>query len=628
ATARDDAQDASDGATPATSSGATPEASSTHPTLRRRLRWVLLAFVPSSLVLGVTTYITTDLAAVPLLWVIPLSLYMLSFVLVFARRQILPRSLVARLLPGAAVMLVLVYLSGAAQPVWFLILFHLLFLFLASMACHGQLADDRPPARHLAEFYLCLAAGGALGGLFNALVAPLLFHTLVEYPLIILLASYLRPAFRRTRGQLLGLRLGAKKSEGVGAKGEGGDAGREVGAGAGGGAGRRVEDEGRGVENRGGAVRNEVGAVGNGGGAVGGVGGVADARREWRLDLLLPLVIFALAGALALAAPHIGSDTDEHVAIERIAVSLGVPLFLLNHFFAPRPLRFALSLAAVMLASLLFAGEPDRTLLAERNFFGTLRVTSEGADEVHWLHHGSTLHGRQFTDPARQCEPLSYYHRDGPLGTVFAAFDAKTDASRSVAIVGLGAGTTAAYARAGEAWTFYEINPAVVSVARDPRLFTYLSKCAAAPVSVALGDARLRLRDAPDNLYGLVVLDAFSSDAVPAHLLTREALALYLSKLAPGGLVVFHTSNRALELERVVCGMADDAGLVSRVFGDGEYNSETGKDPSTWVVVARSAADLGALSTDARWQPLDEREHKPVVWRDDFSNVFGVFKWL
>src|ERR1043165_3638630 len=211
ATTRDDVQDASDGAmhatssgatpavssgaTPEASSGATPEASSTHPTLRRRLRWVLLAFVPSSLVLGVTTYITTDLAAVPLLWVIPLSLYMLSFVLVFARRQILPRSLVARLLPGAAVMLVLVYLSGAAQPVWFLILFHLLFLFLAWMACHGQLADDRPPARHLADFYLCLSAGGALGGLFNALVAPLLFHTVVEYPLIILLASYLRPAF-------------------------------------------------------------------------------------------------------------------------------------------------------------------------------------------------------------------------------------------------------------------------------------------------------------------------------------------------------------------------------------------------------------------------------------------------
>jgi hypothetical protein len=563
------------------------------PDVRQRLRWVLLAFVPSSLVLGVTTYITTDIAAVPLLWVIPLALYLLSFVLVFARRQLLPRSVVARSLPVAAVLVVLVYLSGATRPALFLILFHLLFLFLAAMACHGQLADERPPARHLAEFYLCLAAGGALGGLFNAIVAPLLFNTLVEYPLVILLASYLRPAFRRTRGQLLGLRLGAKKVKD----------------------GARVEDE-----------RSADATAADEGGAVEDESGVVDKRGAWRLDLLLPLLMFALAAALILVAPHIGSDTDEHVTVERLAVSLGVPLFLLNYFFGPRPLRFALGLSAIMLASVLLAGSSERTLLAERNFFGTLRVAADGGDELHWLLHGSTLHGRQFTDPAHACEPLSYYHREGPLGSVFEAFNSKPDAAPRVAIVGLGAGTTAAYSRAGQAWTFYEINPAVVSIARDQRLFTYLTKCAGAPVSVALGDARLRLRDAPDSTYGLVVLDAFSSDAVPAHLLTREALALYLSKLAPGGLIVFHTSNRALELERVVVGVAGDAGLVSRVFDDREYKPEIGKDLSTWVVVARKQTDLGALSTDERWQQLDVREHKPEVWRDDFSNVVTLFK--
>jgi hypothetical protein len=559
-------------------------------TLRQRLRWALLAFVPSSLVLGATTYITTDVAAVPLLWVVPLSLYLLSFVLVFARRRLIPRSLPTRLLPVAAVLLALVYLSGATQPAWFLILFHLLFLFSAAMVCHGRLADERPPARHLAEFYLWLAAGGALGGLFNALVAPLLFNTLAEYPLVILLASYLRPAFRRTRGQLFGLRLGAGKH---------------------GGGAHEVESD---------ALKNEGGALENG-------AGEADERPN-RLDLLLPLGVGVLAAALALVAPHVGADTDEHVVVERVALSLGVPLFLLNHFFAPRPLRFALGLGAVMLASLLFAGSRDQTLLAERNFFGTLRVAAEDSGELHWLRHGSTLHGRQYTDAARRCRPLSYYHREGPLGSLFDAFDAKPGGARAVAVVGLGAGTTAAYSRAGQAWTFYEIDPAVVAVARDPRLFTYLSECAAAPVSVALGDARLRLRDAPDSIYGLVILDAFSSDAVPAHLMTREALALYLSKLAPGGLIAFHTSNRALELERVVVGIARDAGLVSRVFADREYKPDIGKDPSTWVVVARSPADLGALNADLRWQPLDEREHRPEVWRDDFSNVVGVFKWL
>jgi SAM-dependent methyltransferase len=575
-------------------------------TIRRRLRWLLLAFVPSSLVLGVTTYITTDLVAVPLLWVIPLSLYLLSFVLVFARRRLLSQGLVARALPGSAVMLVLVYLSGAAQPAWFLILFHLLFLFVASLVCHGQLADERPHASQLAEFYLCLAAGGALGGLFNALVAPLVFNTVVEYPLVILLASYLRPAFRRERGRLLGLRLGARKPE---------DA-RGVGA------SRRIGDK---IERAGEVFEDESDAVG-------------DESRANAYDVLLPLFIGTLTAALLLATRRL----EFH---ERVAIALGIPLFLLNYFFAPRPLRFVVGLGAVMLASTLFSDTSGQTLLASRNFFGAHRVVAEAMDTIHVLRHGSTLHGKQYTDPAKACEPLSYYHRDGPLGSVFAALDAKWSAAdmkpvidakseakpaaaRSVAVVGLGAGTTAAYARAGESWTFYEIDPAVVEIARRPELFKYLSACSAAPANIVLGDARLRLREAPDGAYDLIALDAFSSDAVPAHLLTREALALYLSKLAPGGVIAFHVSNRTLELERVVGGISADAGLPARIFADKRYNPETGLDPSTWVAVARDGRDLGALANDPRWQTLDASTHRLELWRDDFSNIISVFKWL
>ncbi|PYS97202.1 MAG: hypothetical protein DMF65_12120, partial [Acidobacteria bacterium] len=585
-----------DDAQGATDKRASAEVSSGALSFRRRARWVLLAFVPSSLVLGATTYITTDVVAVPLLWVVPLSLYLLSFVLVFARRTLLSRRLMARVLPGAAVLLALVYMSGATQPAWFLILFHLLFLFAAAMVCHGQLADDRPDARHLAEFYLWLAVGGALGGLFNAALAPLLFNSVVEYPLVILLASYLRPPFRRARGQLLGLRLGARKTES-----------RR-------GAEEKFDDESRAVEDESHAVEVEKLAV------------EVEPRANW-LDVLLPLCVGALTAVLVSVVPHLEIKT-----VERIAVALGVPLFLLNYFFAPRPLRFALGLGACMLASAVFSAPSGRTLSAERNFFGTVRVIEEPSGGEHWLRHGSTLHGRQFTDPARACEPLSYYHREGPLGSIFDAFNSKPSAAQAVAVIGLGAGTSAAYSRAGQAWTFYEIDPAVVRVAREPKLFTYLSACAAAPVSVVLGDARLRLRDAPASSYGLILLDAFSSDAVPAHLLTREALALYLSKLAPGGLVAFHVSNRSLELERVVGGDAADAGLVARVFSDNqseedrERDEEIGKDPSTWVVVARSEADLGALSADARWQPLDTRSRKLVLWRDDFSNVVSVFK--
>jgi hypothetical protein len=586
---------------------ASPETLSEHLSTERRLRWLLLAFVPSSLVLGVTTYITTDLVAVPLLWVIPLSLYLLSFVLVFARRRRLSRGLLARVLPGAAVMLVLVYLSGAAQPAWFLILFHLLFLFAAAVVCHGQLADDRPGASHLAEFYLCLAAGGALGGLFNALIAPLVFNTVVEYPLVILLASYLRPAFRRERGRLLGLRLGAREAESP----------RRVGVVWG--VGEHVERAGEEFEDESGSVGDEPG--GN------------------AYDVLLPLLIGVLTAALLLATLHL----EFH---ERVAVALGIPLFLLNYFFAPHPLRFAVGLAAVMLAAL-FSDTSGRTLLASRNFFGTHRVEAERMETIHVLRHGSTLHGKQYTDPARACEPLSYYHRSGPLGSVFTALnarwsvadakpgtdakpvaDARSVAARTVAVVGLGAGTTAAYARSGEAWTFYEIDPAVVRIARRPELFTYLSACSPVPVSVVLGDARLRLREAPEGAYDLIVLDAFSSDAVPAHLLTREALALYLSKLAPGGVIAFHVSNRSLELERVAGGISADAHLAARIFADKSYDPETGLDPSTWVAVARTAEDLGALTNDPRWQPLDASTHKLELWRDDFSNVVSIFKWL
>ncbi|HEV3469453.1 MAG TPA: fused MFS/spermidine synthase [Pyrinomonadaceae bacterium] len=536
-------------------------------TWRQRLRWTLLAFVPSSLVLGATTYITTDVASVPLLWVVPLALYLLSFVLVFARRTLLRWRAAARLLPGAGVLLALVYLSGATEPAWFLILFHLLFLFTAAVVCHGQLAEERPAPRHLAEFYLWLSTGGALGGLFNAILAPLLFDSVAEYPLVIVLACYLRPAARAPRFRLPGLRLSDRPDE----------------------AEEREEPEGR--------------------------------RALWR-DLA-----YAVGPALLLLLLALVAEQVELKVLEKTALMLGVPLLLLNHLAAHRPLRFAMGLAAVMLAGVLVGGRAEETIYAERNFFGVLRASIEESGETVNLYHGSTLHGRQYTDPSRACEPLSYYHRQGPLGSVFEAFESRPGAAPAVAVVGLGTGASAAYARVGQHWTFYEIDPAVERLARGPA-FTYLSDCAAAPVEVVLGDARLRLREAAPEAYGLIVLDAFSSDAVPAHLLTREALDLYLSKLAPGGLIAYHTSNRSLNLQLVAGGVARDAGLAARVYGDAVSDPLLGKDRSEWVVVARRPEDLGPLASDPRWETLDEQGPRLEVWRDDFSDILGVFKWL
>jgi hypothetical protein len=533
----------------------------------RRLRWAFLAFVPSSLVLGVTTYITTDVAAAPLLWVLPLALYMLTFVVAFARSFGAAKRWAARLLPGAAIVLTLVYLSGATEPAWFLALTHLLFLFIAALACHSRLADERPATRHLAEFYLWIAAGGALGGLFNALAAPVLFDTVVEYPLAVVLAC------------LAPLSFGTPK---------------------------RADESGV-VENT--AAHGEAGDD-----------DASAARRARALDVALPVAFGLLVVVLSTLAMRLSINS-----VERLALALGLPLILVKFFFARRPLRLALGLAAVMLGSYFFAENGSRLIVSERNFYGTLRVSRDPSNGTLRLHHGSTIHGRQFADGPRRCEPLSYYHREGPLGSVFQTLGAEPpSAATNVAAVGLGTGAVAAYSRPGDAWTFYEINPAVVRLSREDGVFTYLRDCSAAPAEVLLGDARLRLRDAPSGHYRLIILDAFSSDAVPAHLLTREALALYLSKLSAGGWLAFHVSNRALNLHAVVGGLARDADLRALVFDDMTQDREAGREPSQWVVLARDAKDLAALSADARWKDLSPR--RTVLWRDDFSDIVSVFK--
>ena len=279
-----------------------------------------------------------------------------------------------------------------------------------------------------------------------------------------------------------------------------------------------------------------------------------------------------------------------------------------------------------MLANSFFPGLRDgQTLHAERNFFGVLRVAVDRDGKFRQLYHGTTMHGRQFLDPQRQCEPLSYYHRRGPLGQMLEVF-AAAPASPGIAVVGLGTGAMASYARAGENWTFYEIDPAVLAVAQNSQYFTYLQKCAAAPVKVTLGDARLQLRNAPDGSYGLILLDAFSSDAIPIHLLTREALDLYLSKLAPGGRLAFHISNRYLNLRPVVGNLAKSAGLIVLASDLEQGPGDEGREVALWVVMARRAEDLGSLMNDARWRRLDP-EPQGKVWTDDYSNILSVLDW-
>jgi spermidine synthase len=512
------------------------------PTGAWRLRWVLLSFAPSSLLLGVTTYLGTDVASVPFLWVVPLALYLLTFVIVFARRPILGRRVVLALQLPLGIALLAVISANPVRGLTTFGMLHLVAFFVTALVLHRELADSRPRAAHLTEYYLWIALGGLLGGVFNVLLAPLLYSTVLEYPFALIIAFGLRPG---GRGQLATLRALA-------------------------------------------------------------------------LDLALPAVLaLALLGAHRLPVPD--GRWGEYAAYAYVVVG-----GLIVATFVRRPLRLALGAAALFAATRSADLDDDDTLLQQRSFFGVYQVRRYG--EYHLLQNGTTTHGGESMVPARRTEPLTYYHREGPLGDVFATV-AGQDVPRTVAVVGLGAGTTACYARPGEPWTYFEIDPLVVRIARAPQLFSYLRDCAP-NARIVLGDARLSLTAAADSTFDLIILDAFSSDAIPVHLITREAIALYRQKLRPDGIILYHISNRYLDLRPVLVELARDAHLAGAI-GDQDVNAEQRAKlyySSRWVALSGEAATLAPLVRDRGWAVLPPAADVNL-WTDDFSDVLGVMRW-
>jgi hypothetical protein len=494
-----------------------------------RLRWVALAFVPSSLLLGVTTHITTDLAPIPLLWVVPLGLYLLSFVLVFLK---LPRAVrVATAWTMPVSLLCLLGLDIGRGPALGL---HLLFFFAAAMVLHGELARLRPPAERLTEFYFWMSVGGVLGGVANAVVAPLLLNGFYEYRAAMVLAGLLMPSPWPP----------------------------------------------------------------------------ADRRVGWK-DVLLPA---GLGVAAAVAYFQSGS------ADSRLATAAACALFV------RRPVRFGLGVAALLIAHGAFAASKVEVIHQSRNFFGVLVVTNEPEAKVHRLTHGTTEHGLQQLHTTRSVRrlPRSYYDPTGPIGQVFVGN--RSGAYPPVAVVGLGAGALASYAEDGQEFTFFEIDPDVVKVAEDPQYFTYLSE-SRARLRIVPGDARLTLAREPERHYGIIVIDAFSSDAVPVHLLTAEALDVYLGKLADGGLIAFHVSNNYLDLERVLDGLARAKGLRGLAWADDRLSRDEvrrGKRASQWVLLARDMTAFRWVGGEG-WKPLPGSPDSPV-WTDDYSNLLAVLR--
>ncbi|MBM4262922.1 MAG: hypothetical protein FJ145_16015 [Deltaproteobacteria bacterium] len=511
--------------------------------LWRRLRWLLWSFAPSTLLLGVTTYVTTDVASVPLFWIVPLSLYLLSFVLAFARPRWAIHSLTVRLQGLLVCVSVVNYFAEAVKLPWLVAGLHLITFFVTAVVCHGRLAGDRPPTQYLTEFYLWISLGGMLGGLFNSLIAPRIFLRLQEYPLAIIVAVMLRPHL----------------------------------------------------------VRDS-----------------AKAKVNFR-DFLWPALLGAVYYFLARNIDKITWLPDQ---LETPLLFALAALACIS--FAHRPLRFGLGLLAVFLASSINT-DSATTLFRGRSFFGVYRVSVNSSATRNSLLHGTTLHGTQNLDPKQRTTAISYYYPTGPIGQIFQTF-AQPRKNANVGLVGLGSGGLACYAKPGQSFTFFEIDPLIERIARDPKLFTYLRDCPAR-LSIVIGDARVSLTRSPSRHFDLLVLDAFSSDAIPIHLLTQEALQLYLTKLTHDGIMAIHISNRYLDLEPVLGRLADELKLFALVRADSDHTEqerEHGKFSSTWVVMTRAQKSLEALRKDERWQMLDSG---PDLWTDSYSNILRVIKW-
>lgn len=535
-----------------------------------RIRWLLLAIVPSALLLGVTLHISTEIAAVPFLWVIPLALYLLTFVLVFARRPVLPHRLMLFLQVPVVAAVAGFYVVPHLYVVTGL---HLAGLFVTAMVCHGELARLRPKPARLTEFYLMMSLGGVVGGLLVAIVAPLVFNAVYEYPLTIVLALLLRPAASARTFFRLARRVPA--------------------------------------------------------GAAWYVANVLPLA----LDLAIPAAFWWLvkAGLWTYSLDWLWGQmlvVIERLAWEAILAPLAtafqpLAVTILLIALSRRRVRFALLFGIVAYLLTQTVGEH---LEKSRTFFGvyTVAEVERPTANYRFLFHGPINHGGQIIDQPRR--GVTYYAAQGPVGQVFLAQRRSDIPLRRVAVTGLGVGALACHVDPGpeRRLTYFEIDPEVERLARA--YFQYLSTCGE-NLAVEIGDGRLQMEKHADGEFDMVVLDAFAGDAIPAHLLTREAFEMYMRKLSETGWLVVHITNTYLNLSPVVAATVHELGLVGRTIDwRGGYPGDFTNN-SQWVVVARSQDYLTGFDRPATQWPILETETTERPWTDDFSNLFRALRW-
>jgi hypothetical protein len=518
--------------------------------LATKLHWLALAFVPSSLLLGLTTFISTDIASVPLLWIIPLTLYLLTFVIVFSKWHDKIHPLMVSLQPIVLLPFIAYsFVNPAVLPFWVDLGLHLTAFFLAVMVCHGELARLRPNTRHLTTYYLIMSFAGMLGGMFNTFVAPFIFNAVYEYPLMIIAALLLRPGLKESIGD----------------------------------------------------------------------------KKAWLKQLILPITLIVIGLGIFFSVDDLAQYLD----------TIGVGLILLaglTYAFRAQPVTLALLTGILIFFTFGLHGLLSHTLYQDRTFFGVLSVREsmltdeQGQPEKYReFFHGTTKHGAQRLAAKDSRTPLTYFSRPGPIGQLFSEYD-KVNDNWEIGIIGLGAGTLSCYTKPQQSWTFYELDPLVVDIASNPTYFTYISQCNP-KMAMKIGDARLSLEKEPNHKFDLFVVDAFSSDSIPTHLLTQEAIKLYFDKIKPDGILALHITNRHLALKNVLAVHEKQLQLSALMQEFKPQHDIPLVIATDWVVMAKKPDILDKLrqSQLGSWQKLPiSFDVKP--WTDDFTNIITIWK--
>jgi SAM-dependent methyltransferase len=504
-----------------------------------------MAAIPSSLMLGVTAYVTTDVASAPFLWVLPLALYLGTFIIAFQDRPLIPPDITLTF-QGAALAVCVALLPFRATFFGLQLTIHLAAFFFTALMCHQRLVANRPEPARLTEFYLCLSIGGVVGGAFNAFLAPVIFNDVLEYPIVLVLACLVRPW-----GDL-----------------------------------HRVP--------------------------------------IWIWVMFVTGVMAAMLTPVAetFVTPHLTNQSVVGAFDQAELFDMGMKTLLtlavISAFMVRGRALFYVAIIAVLSYAAQAAADRTDTRQTWRSFFGVLKrsetiVPSLGG-RVKMLAHGTTLHGAQAQAPALRCQPLVYYAPHTPI----------VKPAIRIGAVGLGTGSVAAYVRPADRLTFFEIDPLVRRISTDPANFSYTTECAKGAVDYVIGDARLTVARQPADTFDILLIDAFSSDAVPAHLLTVEAVRGYLTKLKPDGVLILHLSNRNLDLMGPAQAVSRAAGgwALAQNYRPSKAEEKAWESPEDAVIVARNHAALAAFTASGQWRAADPFLTRP--WTDDYTNLIGA----